>query len=157
MSRNEWVTLFKWGVGILLLLFALGAVGYLLGWFGSAAEVAKEEFGPEAALEKYEWFIDRANAITKADKDITLFENRRTDIEGQYDKTYGSDRSKWLPSEKAQYNQAVETARVDLLAIVSNRNNLVAEYNAQSEKFNWSPFQTRPDMPPKSFFNYVVK
>ena len=157
MTRSEWWNLFLVGAGVILLVFALGAVAYGLGWIGEAGVVAQEEFGAKAALEKYEWFIDRANAIAKADADITLFEQRRVDIETQYEATYGADRSKWLPSTQAQYSQAASTARDDLLAVVSNRNALVAEYNAQSEKFNWAPFLTRPDMPPRAFVEYVVK
>ncbi len=157
MNRQEWGGIFKFGVVVMLLLFALGAVGYFLGWFSSAGKVVKDEFGPQAALSKYEWFIDQANAIKKADQDVVLFEQRRTDIEKQYTDTYGVDKTKWSASIQVQYNQASQTARDDLLAIVSNRNNLVKDYNAQSEKFNWAPFQTRPDLPPRTFFEYVVK
>ncbi|MBI3577206.1 hypothetical protein HY086_04170 [Candidatus Gottesmanbacteria bacterium] len=157
MTRNEFGTFFQWGCSILLLIFALSAVAYGLGWIGSAADVAKDEFGPAAALKKYEWFIDQKNAIGKADQDIVLFEKKRADVDIQYVATYGADRSRWLPSSQVQYNQAAATARDDLLAVVSNRNGLVKEYNEQSEKFNWAPFQTRPDLPPRTFFNYVVK
>ncbi len=157
MTREEWKALFSWGFGILLLIAALGAVAYGLGWIGSAGEVAKEEFGPEAALEKYEWFIDQAAAIEKADSDIALFELRRANIEIQYASTYGADKTKWSPSVQTQYNHEMQIARDDLLAIVSNRNNLVKEYNAQSQKFNWAPFKGRDDYPPENFVNYVVK
>ena len=157
MTRKEWSTMFGLGVALLFLIFALGAVAYGLGWIGSAGEVVKEEFGPEAALEKYEWFIDQANAIEKADADIALFEQRRADIEVQYTSTYGADKTKWSPGIQVQYNHEAQTARDDLLAIVSNRNNLVKEYNAQSEKFNWAPFKGRDDYPPENFVDYVVK
>ena len=157
MTRKEWSTMFGLGVALLFLIFALGAVAYGLGWIGSAGEVVKEEFGPEAALEKYEWFIDQANAIEKADADIALFEQRRADIEVQYTSTYGADKTKWSPGIQVQYNHEAQTARDHLLAIVSNRNNLVKEYNAQSEKFNWAPFKGRDDYPPENFVDYVVK
>lgn len=157
MTSNEWWSLFKFGAAVLILVFLLSAVAYGLGWIGSAADVTKQEFGPQAALEKYEWFIDQANAIRKADTDVKLFEQRRSDVEKQYANTYGEDRSKWAPSTRALYSRAAETTRDDLVAVVSNRNNLVKEYNAQSEKFNWAPFQTRPDVPPRSFFEYVMR
>lgn len=157
MSSKDWKFLFKLGVGVILLVFALGVVAYALGWIGSAGDVIKEEFGPEAALEKYEWFIDQANHIEKADKDIKLYEGRQTSVEEHYTDTYGSEKSKWLPSVQVQYNQESQTARDDLLAIASNRNGLVREYNAQSEKFNWAPFESRSDMPPHSYFEYVTK
>mgnify|MGYP001599434068 FL=1 len=157
MTRQEWTQLFGFGVAILLLIAALGAVAYGLGWIGSAAEVVKEEFGPQAALEKYEWFIDQAEAIEKADADITLFEQRRANIEAQYTSTYGVDKTKWSSSVQVQYNREVQIARDDLLAIVSNRNNIVKDYNAQSQKFNWAPFKGRADYPPENFVGYVVK
>lgn len=157
MTRQEWTQLFGFGVAILLLIAALGAVAYGLGWIGSAADVAKEEFGPQAALDKYEWFIDQANAIEKADADIALFEQRRLAVETQYISIYGADKAKWSPGVQVQYNHEMQVARDDLMAIVSNRNGLVKEYNAQSEKFNWAPFKGRDDYPPENFVDYVVK
>jgi len=142
---------------VIAVVIFLSAGGSILWWVNQATIVAQNEFGPQAALQKYEWFIDQANAIAKADKDIALFEQKRVDIETQYDKTYGTDRSKWSPSIQAQYNQAIQTGRDDLIAVVSNRNGLVKEYNAQSEKFNWEPFMTRSDLPQKTFSDYVVK
>ncbi|MEK7064412.1 MAG: hypothetical protein AAB973_02270 [Patescibacteria group bacterium] len=157
MTRQEWTQLFGFGLAILLLIAALGAVAYGLGWIGSAGEVVKEEFGPQAALEKYEWFIDQAEAIEKADADIALFEQRRADIETQYTSTYGADKTKWSPGVQVQYNHEIQIARDDLMAIISNRNNIVKDYNAQSEKFNWAPFKGRADYPPENFVGYVVK
>jgi hypothetical protein len=58
---------------------------------------------------------------------------------------------------QTQYNQAKQQARDDLIAVASQRNNLVREYNAASEKFNWKPFLTRPDKPKDRFDDYVVK
>ena len=52
---------------------------------------------------------------------------------------------------RTRYGSDSQQARDDLTAIVSQRNNLVRDYNAASEKFNWSPFQTRADMPPTTF------
>jgi len=43
------------------------------------------------------------------------------------------------------------------IAVASQRNNLVKEYNAASKKFNWAPFQTKSDKPPESYQDYVVK
>jgi len=157
MNAQDWKSLFKLGLGAMLLIAALGAVAYGLGWIGSAAVVVKEEFGPEAALRKYEWFIDQSSAIKKADADIVLFEQRRANVETQFVATYGADKTKWILSVQAQYNQQAGAARDDLLAVVSNRNGIVRDYNAQSEKFNWAPFMTRTDLPPQSYVEYVVK
>ncbi len=157
MMREDFGTILKTGVGLILLIVLLALVAQVLGLINLSAQVAIDEFGPQAALKKYEWFIDQQNYIEKADKDIALFEQRRADVDIQFTKTYGADRSKWLPSTQVLYNQAAGTARDDLVAVVSNRNNLVREYNAQSLKFNWTPFQTRADLPPRSIFEYVVK
>lgn len=128
-------------------------VGYGLGWFGEAGKVVKEEFAPKAALEKYEWFINQANMIEKMDQDIAIFEQRLKDIEKRY-QTYGEDKAKWPMHIQVQYNKEQQTAYDDLVAVVSQRNNLVREYNASSEKFNWKPFQTRPDKPKERFHDY---
>lgn len=139
--------------GLIVLLFG---IGYVLGWFGSAAKVAKDEFGPQAALTKYEWFIDRQNAIEKMDQDVVLFENRRADVERKY-RGYGDDMSKWPLDVRVSYNRESGQARDDLVAVVSQRNNLVKEYNAESEKFNWAPFKTKPDKPRERMSEYVIK
>jgi len=55
-----------------------------------------------------------------------------------------------------QYNREVQMARDDLASIASQRNGLVKEYNAASEKFNWAPFETNPDKPEESYHEYVV-
>src|SRR3990167_6246123 len=51
-------------VKIILAVFALfifvSVIGYGLGWFGEAARVTQEEFGPRAMLEKYETYKDFA-------------------------------------------------------------------------------------------------
>lgn len=146
-----------WKVFVLFLVCGavLGFTGYTLGWFGEAATVAQNEFGPKAALAKYEWFVNQSNNIEKADQDIKLFESRVQGVQAQY-AGYGTDMSKWPPDVRMQFNHESQQAREDLLAIVSNRNGLVREYNAASEKFNWSPFQTRPDKPKEKFFEYVA-
>jgi hypothetical protein len=142
------------GVKIILLIFGLGIVmgllGWGLGWFSEAGQVAQKEFGANAALQKYEWFIDQANRIDKMDQDIALFRNRLSSTEKQYS-GYGKDMSKWPPHIQVQYNKDVGQSRDDMIAVISQRNNLVRDYNAQSQKFNWSPFETAEKKPQKSF------
>ena len=147
-----------WKIGFLIfgIVIVTSVVGYSLGWFGEAAGVVQEEFGPKAALAKYEWFIEQANRIEKMDKDITMFEVRVTSVDSQY-KTYGDDRAKWPPHIQTQFNRERQQAREDLIAVASQRNNLVREYNAASEKFNWKMFQTKPDKPKERFHDYDAK
>lgn len=144
-------------VGIFVVLALVGGLAaWGLGLIGETVSVAQKEFGPKAALAKYEWFIEQANAIQKMDKDIAMFENRAAAVREQY-KGYGADMAKWPPHIQAQYNKDMGTAREDLLAVASQRNNLVKEYNANSDKFNWSLFQTRPDKPQQRFHEYAQK
>lgn len=145
-----------WAIFLLVMAIAIvvGIAGYTLGWFGEGMQVAQEEFGPRAMLKKYEWFIDQANRIEKMDRDITLFKDRVVTTDKQYE-SYG-DKQKWSLDVRVQYNRAIETTQTDLLAVASQRNGLVQEYNAASEKFNWSPFQTRPDKPKERFHVYVI-
>lgn len=134
----------------------IGFLGWGLGWFSEAGQVAQEQFGARAALMKYEWFINQANAIKKSDQDVQMFEQRTSAVDKQYSE-YGIDHTKWPPDVRLQYNHEKQQAREDLIAVASNRNGLVQEYNAQSEKFNWTPFQTRTDKPSQKFEDYVVK
>jgi len=137
-------------------IIVLSIAGYIFGWFGEVAKVAQDEFGPKSALDKYEWFIDEANAIKKMNTDIVLFKNRVTSVTKKY-QGYGANMAAWPPHIQIQFNKEKQQADDDLLAIVSQRNNLVKEYNAQSEKFNWKPFQTRPDKPEESFHKYIIQ
>ncbi|GEM_PF-2230337 len=143
-------------VVIMIVGTLLGLIASALGWFGEAAQVTHDEFGPKAALEKYSWFIDQANAIKKMDQDVKMFEDRVAKVEENY-VAYGADKSKWVPDVRLQYNHERGTARDDLVGVASQRNNLVKDYNAASRKFNWSPFQTNPDKPAEYLQEYVVK
>lgn len=137
------------------LMIILSVVGYAFGWFGEAAQVAQEEFGATAALQKYEWFIEQQTMIQKADADVAMFEGRVRGVEDQY-ASYGPDKAKWSPHIQVEYNSARQQARDDLVAVKSQRNTLAREYNAASEKFNWAPFQTRVDKPRERFQELVI-
>lgn len=128
----------------------LGTVGWTLGWFAEATQVAHDEFAPKAALAKYQWFIDQANAIKKMDQDIAIYKKRQDAVRDQY-KGYGEDQSKWPPHIQMQYNKDYATARDDRSAVISQRNNLVRDYNAQSSKFNWRVFETERNRPDQTF------
>ncbi len=92
-------------VKVMLALFVLGifvsVIGYGLGWFSEAARVAQEEFGPRAALEKYEWFKNAAAQLEKKQADITVYEGRQKAM----DETYQDlARQKWPREDREQYN-----------------------------------------------------
>ena len=152
---KEPMSLFWKILGIIIAVICIvGVAGYVLGWFGEAGKVAKEEFAPKAALEKYEWFINQANGIEKMDKDLIIFEKRLKDVDERYKNSYGQDPKQWPPHIQVQYNKERQTAYDDLVAVASQRNNLVKDYDAASDKFNWKPFQTRPDKPKEHFYEY---
>lgn len=88
------------------------------------AKVAQQEFGAEASIKKYEWFKTTAEQIKVKYIDIALFENSMTFCNK-------NDLSR-VAEEKCMIKEQ------ELLGIKSSYNDLVAEYNAQSSKFNWS-------------------
>lgn len=137
---------------IAVLVGVIAVISYAFGWIGQGAQVVKDEFGPKAALKKYEWFIDQANRIKKMDQDVQVFQQREAAIEKKYE-SYGKDKAKWSPDIRIQYNREIQQSTDDRTAIVSQRNNLAQEYNAASEKFNWAPFNTRDDKPVERFTN----
>ncbi|MBI4118685.1 MAG: hypothetical protein HY452_00270 [Parcubacteria group bacterium] len=121
-------------VKVILALFVLGAftsvIGYGLGWFGEAAKVAQEEFGPRAALEKYEWFKNAAAQLEKKQADITVYDGRLTAINETYKDLA---RQKWPREDREQHNVWAS----EVAGVKASYNSLAAEYNAQMAMFNW--------------------
>ena len=119
---------------IIFAIFALGilvsAISYGLGWFGEAARVTQEEFGPRAMLQKYEWFKDAAAQLEKKQADVTVYERRITAMNETYKDL---PRNQWPREDREQYNVwSSEVAGVE-----ASYNTLAAEYNSQMAKFNW--------------------
>ncbi len=129
---------FRWslprvfGIIVLLILLFTGVkvVGTAIGWFGEAAEVASEEFGPRALLEKYEWFKNVSAQLDKKVADISVFRSR-VDLMKE---TYGSrPRYEWDRTDREQLNLWSQ----ELAGVIASYNGLSAQYNAQMAKFNW--------------------
>jgi len=137
------------------MLIVVGLTLYAVSLWNEAAMVAKQEFGAKAALKKYEWFVDQANRIKEMDGNIGLYEQRVKSVRERY-VAYGEDQAKWPPHAQIQYQTEYNRVKDDLLAIIAQRNHLVQEYNSASQKFNWAPFQTRPDKPQKNYFQYIT-
>ena len=113
------------GISILVLL-ALFVVSNTSKWLDGAVEVAHKEFSAEAMLKKYEWFKDASNQIIKRGKDIQIYaEKQSTMCVGQIDRLAREQCMMWSQ---------------EVAGVKSAHNSLVAEYNAQSSKFNWSAF-----------------
>ena len=117
-------------LGVLAAVVLLGAAGYTLGWFQEAAQVTREEFGPRALLQKYEWFKDASAQLDKKRVDIRVYEARLEALEAAYD---GAQRRDWDRVDKQQGN----LWQAELAGVISSYNGLAAEYNAEMSKFNW--------------------
>ncbi len=104
-------------------------------WFvNDARETAKEEFSPSAMLKKYEWFKNTSAELQKKLSDIEVYQANINIMTEDY---AGTKRKDWDRTDKEQFNQW----RIELAGIKASYNSLVAEYNAQSSKFNWERFE----------------
>ena len=137
-------SILKIGAPIMLAFFILGMLGYGLGWFAEAGQVAKEEFGPRASLEKYEWFKDASSQLEKKREDINIYLQRIKSFEQDYD---GVKRKDWDRIDKQTYSQYHQ----ELAGVRSSYNKLAAQYNANSVKFNWSIYKGNSDIPPYEY------
>ena len=140
--------IFSWGVGVIL---TMSLLGYAFGWFGEAASVAQDEFGAKASLAKYEWFIDQETKIASMDVTIKNFHQKQDAIVNQFTKDYGGQTS-WYLLTKNNYQKQIDLVREQLQATIAQRNTLAADYNAQSEKFNWSHFKGKDKIPRQKFY-----
>ena len=117
-------------LGVLAAAVLLSLTGYSLGWFQEAAQVTREEFGPRAMLNKYQWFKDASAQLDKKQANIRVYEARLDGLEAAYD---GVERADWDRVDKQQSN----LWRAELAGVIANYNGLAAEYNAEMSKFNW--------------------
>lgn len=117
-------------LAVVILGVLVAVIGYALGWFGEAAKVVQDEFGPRAALEKYEWFKDAAAQLEKKQADITVFAGRMKAMDETYKEV---QRQKWPREDREQYN----VWSSEVAGVKASYNTLAAEYNAQMAKFNW--------------------
>lgn len=130
---------FSYALTVILLLFALsgvvGGLGYVFGWFGESAQVVREEFGPRAMLQKYQWFKDASAELDAKAANIEAMQARVTGMEQSY--TDGGKvlpRTQWARTDAEQYNQWLN----EVAGLKANYNSLAAEYNANMAKFNFA-------------------
>lgn len=112
------------------LFVALGLFGYACGWFTEAGQVAQEQFGARAMLEKYEWFKDASAALDAKLASIQVYEKRFADMKTSYGDT---PRSQWSRDDREQWNLWTS----EIAGITASYNTLAADYNAQMAKFNY--------------------
>jgi hypothetical protein len=147
-------------VKVILAMFVLsalvGILGYAFGWFGEAAKVAQQEFGPEAILKKYEWFKDAAAQLEKKQADITVYESRTKSMNETYKNL---SREKWPREDREQFN----VWQSEVAGVKASYNQLAADYNSQMAKLNWR-FANVGDLPkgaekplPREFKEYTIQ
>ena len=116
-------------------------------YINNAKKTAFKEFSPEAILRKYEWFKDASAMLNKKKQDIQVYE---ANIQSMVDEYEGVARKDWDRIDKEQFNQW----RIELVGIKASYNQLAAEYNSQSSKWNWQYFEGQPPLE-KEFSQYI--
>lgn len=154
--RSAGWLIFKWMLALMVAVFVLGMAGRALGWFGEAAQVAQEQFGPRALLQKYEWFKDAAAQLDKLDADIRVYSARVDTISKTYE---GVRRADWARDDRQDWS----TATAEVAGVKAAYNGLAADYNAQMAKFNYA-FTNAGQLPqgadralPREYRTYEVK
>ena len=118
--------------GIIPTLILLGLIGTVAGWFGEGAQVAREEFGPRAAVFKYEWFHDKHENIKSVKSKVKIAQ----DAVKSFTDSAGP-RTSWTFEDKNEMSRlsAVLNATQNILT------EMVSEYNSNSKKFNHKVFR----------------
>lgn len=114
-----------------VLIAAIWGIGTVFGIFGETAQVAKEQFGPRAMLQKYEWFKDCSAQLDQKVGSIGVYQQRIDSMIADYE---GVSRKDWPRTDREQMSQW----RAEVAGVKASYNQLSAEYNAQMSKFNWS-------------------
>lgn len=123
-------------IGLIAIFLAfIALIGYAFGWFGEAGQVAQEEFGPRASVDKYEYFVETSEVL---DAKIMMIEQKKGQI-AELEKAYeGMKRNEWTRTDLQSHSQWSQ----ELSGMKISYNNLVAEYNAKSREFTWSQYNT---------------
>lgn len=129
----------SYGLKIIFLMFffaaVIGAGGYVFGWFGEAAQVAQEEFGPRAMLQKYEWFKDASAQLDAKAANIDAMQARIDGMERSYTENgQVMPRTRWARTDAEQYNQWLN----EVAGLKANYNSLAADYNSNMAKINFA-------------------
>src|SRR3989339_3159 len=143
-------------LAIFVLSTLVSVLGYTFGWFGEAAKVAQQEFGPATMLKKYEWFKDASAQLEKKQADVMVYESRTKSMNEMYKNL---SREKWPREDREQFN----VWQSEVAGVKASYNQLAAEYNSQMAKFNWR-FANVGDLPkgaknplPREFKSYTLQ
>jgi hypothetical protein len=129
--RSAGWLVFKWLLVLIVAVVVLGIFSRCVGWFGEASQVASEQFGARAMLEKYEWFKDASAQLDKLDADIHVYEARRAALIEAYGDT---PRTQWPRDDRQEWSLIAS----EVAGVKAGYNGLAAQYNAQMSKFNYA-------------------
>jgi hypothetical protein len=148
------------GVGITILvglgLGVLAVGGWALSWFGEAATVAREEFGPRELLRKYSAFKDAHASLAAQKGKIDILQAAAEQLLQDYE---GVPRKDWPRDDRQQLAQ--DRAAASGMKLIFN--GAAAQYNADMAKFQYR-FCNVGTLPegateplPREYVTYLVK
>jgi len=135
--RNQWPTEDKpssvlwYGCFFSLVVITITTVFGLAGFIGDDVSVVHETYGLRSAKEKYEWFKSAADNINAKRDNINAQKAKIASIYKSYE---GEKRRNWDRVDK----ENIAVWETELAGMISNHNNLVAEYNAAAKKITWN-------------------
>jgi len=155
-EKGPWKAFMAIGGLVLAIVVVLMIVGRGLSCAGEGLQVAQEEFGPRALLQKYELFKDMAASLDALKADIRVYEGNVAQMSEDYE---GTPRKDWDRTDKEQMSQW----RAEVAGVKSQFNAVAAEYNAAMAKFNYA-FCNVGDLPqgateplPREFKAYITR
>lgn len=150
-ERGPGALLFRGGLWLFVAVMFIGLLLWIGGCFREAADVAREQFGPRALLEKYELFKSRAAAL---DSKLASIE-----VQESVCKSMEANRDKWDRTDKETYYQR----QAELAGMKTSYNQLAATYNADMAKENYR-FANAGELPkgadkplPREYRVYITK
>lgn len=101
-----------------------------------AVQVAHDELGPRALLNKYMLLKEMHAQLDKKKADIAVYDRRFSNLKEQYTDEKGKPipRIKWAREDRDQANMW----EAEYAGVVASYNDLAAQYNAKMAEVNWS-------------------
>lgn len=113
----------KFIFGVMVIGFILWGLSLVCFGANETVAVVNQQYGPRAAVVKYEWFKDAATQLDRKKRDIENFQQAST--------------SACSGAVTRQDKEDCRLARTELLGLQSSYNDLAAQYNANMSKVNW--------------------
>jgi hypothetical protein len=133
-KKGPWSAFWKIAIPLFLVFMLISVVGFVCSgvsnYMNEAKNVAQEQLGARALLQKYEWFKDASAQLDKKQADIKVYNGRLAGIEKRY---AGKEPSQWSRTDSEQYNLWL----TESAGVIASYNALSADYNSQMSKINW--------------------